>query len=163
VQKLAIDGQVSSLYASIEQEGMNRAQAIAQAVGDISETTMSLQSGLASEITNREQAIAQAVSDISETTSSLQSGLSEEVSTRSSQKEQLDSVLGNFQNDIVNLQDDKFNKTGGSLSGEVTLDSYLNFGSNWRVKASANGSKIIFQHKKADGVWRTALPFICSV
>jgi hypothetical protein len=57
----------------------------------------------------------------------------------------------------------KFNKSGGSVSGDMTLDSYLNFGVNWRVKASANGSKIIFQHMKADGIWRTALPFICSV
>jgi hypothetical protein len=35
-QKIAINGQISSLYASIDQEGMNRSQAIAQAVGDIS-------------------------------------------------------------------------------------------------------------------------------
>ena len=61
------------------------------------------------------------------------------------------------------LQSSKFNKSGGSLSGEVTLDSYLNFGTNWRVKASADGSKIIFQHKKSDGVWRNAIPFIASV
>jgi hypothetical protein len=66
-------------------------------------------------------------------------------------------------NKITALEDNKFNKAGGSLSGEVTLDSYLNFGTNWRVKASADGSKIIFQHKKADGVWRNAIPFIASV
>ena len=66
-------------------------------------------------------------------------------------------------NKITALENNKFNKAGGSLSGEVTLDSYLNFGTNWRVKASADGSKIIFQHKKADGVWRNAIPFIASV
>jgi len=62
------------------------------------------------------------------------------------------------------LSDVKFNKAGGDLVGDVTLvDSFLNFGLNWRVKASGDGTKILFQHKKSDGVWRTALPFICSV
>jgi hypothetical protein len=54
----------------------------------------------------------------------------------------------------------KFDKTGGSVSGEVTLDSYLNFGTNWRVKASSDGSRIVFQHKKADGSWKDGIPFI---
>ena len=76
-------------------------------------------------------------------------------------RESAETALGNS---INALQDDKFNKAGGSLSGDVTLvDSYLNFGLNWRVKASADGSKIVFQHKKADNVWRTAIPFICAV
>jgi hypothetical protein len=58
----------------------------------------------------------------------------------------------------------KLDKAGGIVTGDVTLvDSYLNFGSNWRVKASGDGSKIVFQHKKADNVWRTAIPFICAV
>ena len=54
----------------------------------------------------------------------------------------------------------KFDKAGGSVSGEVTLDSYLNFGTNWRVKASGDGSRIVFQHKKADGSWKDGIPFI---
>ena len=65
---------------------------------------------------------------------------------------------------VTALQNDKFNKAGGDISGTVKLvDAYLNFGDNWRVKASADGSKIVFQHRKADLVWRTAIPFICSV
>jgi Asp-tRNA(Asn)/Glu-tRNA(Gln) amidotransferase C subunit len=56
----------------------------------------------------------------------------------------------------------KFNKTGGDVSGNVKLvDSYLNFGDSWRVKASGDGLRIVFEHLK-NGVWRTALPFICS-
>ena len=54
----------------------------------------------------------------------------------------------------------KFDKVGGSVSGEVTLDSYLNFGTNWRVKGSASGDRIVFQHKKADGSWKDGIPFI---
>jgi len=56
----------------------------------------------------------------------------------------------------------KFDKSGGSISGDLSLDSYLQFGVNWRVKGTANGSKLVFEHMKADGVWRTALPFICA-
>jgi len=56
----------------------------------------------------------------------------------------------------------KFDKSGGSISGNVSLDSYLQFGANWRVKGTANGSKLVFEHMKADGLWRTALPFICA-
>ena len=62
---------------------------------------------------------------------------------------------------VTALQSSKFNKTGGNISGEVQLDSYLNFGNSWRVRASGNGLRIVFEHLK-NGVWRTALPFICS-
>jgi len=56
----------------------------------------------------------------------------------------------------------KFDKSGGSISGDLSLDSYLQFGVNWRVKGTANGSKLVFEHMKANGVWRVALPFICA-
>lgn len=63
---------------------------------------------------------------------------------------------------VTSLQDDKFNKSGGNISGDVKLvDSYLQFGDNWRVRASADGSKIVFEFKKLD-VWKPALPFICK-
>ena len=40
---------------------------------------------------------------------------------------------------VTAFQNDKFNKADGSLSGDVKLvDAYLNFGDNWRVKASAD-------------------------
>jgi hypothetical protein len=63
---------------------------------------------------------------------------------------------------VTALGDNKFNSSGGALSGDVKLvDSYLNFGDSWRVKASGDGLRIVFEHLK-NGVWRTALPFICS-
>jgi len=63
---------------------------------------------------------------------------------------------------VAALGNNKFNISGGSLSGDVKLvDSYLNFGDSWRVKASGDGLRIVFEHLK-NGVWRTALPFICS-
>lgn len=66
----------------------------------------------------------------------------------------------NSHSDLLDgLENSKFNKSGGAISGAVVLDSYLNFGPNWRVKASADGSKIVFEFKRGD-VWRTAVPFI---
>ena len=55
----------------------------------------------------------------------------------------------------------KFDKSGGAVSGDLTLDAYLNFGTNWRVKASGDGSRIVFEFKRG-AVWKTALPFICK-
>ena len=75
------------------------------------------------------------------------------------------SDLSSHGSSIAGLQDDlafKFDKAGGNISGEVVLDSYLNFGPNWRVKASADGSKIVFEFKRPDNIWRPALPFICK-
>ena len=71
----------------------------------------------------------------------------------------LDTAEGN----VTSLQDDKMNKSGGNFSGDIKLvDSYLNFGDNWRVEASGDGSRIVFEFLKA-GVWKPALPFICKV
>ena len=61
------------------------------------------------------------------------------------------------------VESGKANLSGADFSGPVKLYDYLNFSENWRVKASVDGARIVFQHKKADGVWRTAVPFICSV
>ena len=45
------------------------------------------------------------------------------------------------------LQSSKFDKSGGSVSGDVKLvDSFLNFGDSWRVKASGDGLRIVFEH-----------------
>ena len=83
------------------------------------------------------------------------------VDTEVSERKSADTALSTS---VTALQNDKFNKAGGDISGNVKLvDAYLNFGDNWRVKASGDGSKIVFQHRKADLVWRTAIPFICSV
>jgi predicted methyltransferase MtxX (methanogen marker protein 4) len=65
--------------------------------------------------------------------------------------------------DIENLQSSKANLSGAEFTGDVKMvDSYLMFGNNWRVRGSADGTKIVFQHMKNDGVWRNALPFICQ-
>ena len=69
--------------------------------------------------------------------------------------------------EVALLQASKFDKTGGLVSGavqvqgDVIVDSYLYFSSDWRVKGSADGKRLTFEHRK-NGVFRTALPFICA-
>ena len=82
------------------------------------------------------------------------------VDTEVTERKSADTALSDS---VTGLHNSKFDKAGGSVSGDVTLDSYLVFGVNWRVKGSADGSRLVFQHKKLDGVWRNAIPFIASV
>ena len=42
----------------------------------------------------------------------------------------------------------------------LLADSYLQFGPQWRVKASANGKRLEFQHKRLGADWKLAVPFI---
>jgi hypothetical protein len=94
----------------------------------------------------------------------LSLGLENELANRSYGDAQLNGRVDNISMVVEGLQDSKANKSGATFTGDVRLeDAYLNFGESWRVKASGDGSKILFQHKKADNVWRTAVPFICSV
>ena len=94
----------------------------------------------------------------------LSLGLENELASRSYGDALLNGRVDTVSMAVEGLQDSKANKSGATFTGDVTLeDAYLNFGSNWRVKCSGDGSKILFQHKKADNVWRTAVPFICSV
>ena len=76
----------------------------------------------------------------------------------------LNSRCDGLNNSVTALGDSKLNKDGGVMTGDLQINnSYLKFSDFWRVSCSNDGSKILFQHKKADGVWRTAVPFICSV
>ena len=156
-----LSGRIDTVSLNLENEVTNRGQALAQAVGDISETTSSLRSDLNDEVTNRSQSLAQAVSDISETTNSLRSDLNGEVTNR---EQSLAQAVGDISETTSSLQNIKRDKTDGVFDVDVTVHDYLNFGERWRVKASSNGTKSMlnFQHKKLDGVWRTALPFIAS-
>ena len=85
-----------------------------------------------------------------------------EVSRATAADSDHDSRLNAHDSSISNLDNYKMNKSGGNFSGEVVMDSYLRFGPNWRVKGSADGVRLVFQHMKADGVWRNAVPFIAS-
>jgi hypothetical protein len=75
------------------------------------------------------------------------------------EKKRAEGVESGHATRITSAENDKFAKAGGSISGDVVLDSYLYFGTAWRVKCSADGTRIEFQYKKTD-TWKLALPFI---
>ena len=130
---------------------------ISDRVSAVSAASATLQSAINAEAAQR------IASDVN-ASSAFQSAHLYEISRATGIEDGLATRLDGHDNSIAFLQNDKLNKSGGDVTGALTLvDSYLNFGLNWRVKASADGSKIVFQHKKADDVWRTAIPFICSV
>ena len=151
----------TNLSTAIATEVTNRdtaiTTAVAQSASSLSETTDSLQSQLTSEIDNRNTAIATAITTESvnrqNSVSSVAVAINNEVALRTSQKTQIDTSLS-----------EKMPKTGGSFTGSVSLDDYLNFGARWRVKGSSDGKRLVFEYcQAADGVlWKTAIPFIQS-
>jgi len=70
-----------------------------------------------------------------------------------------------LEQEVVVLTNEKLSKSGGTMSGDLSLDNkYLYFSTNWRVSGNLTGSKLTFEHYKADlDQWRVALPFICAV
>lgn len=70
-----------------------------------------------------------------------------------------------LEQEVVVLTNEKLSKSGGTMSGDLSLDNkYLYFSTNWRVSGNLTGSKLTFEHYKADlAQWRVALPFICAV
>lgn len=94
---------------------------------------------------------------------SLETKLETESARAMASEASLETKIEQESNRAQDVESGKANLSGADFSGPVKLFDYLNFSENWRVKASVDGARIVFQHKKADGVWRTAVPFICSV
>ena len=132
----AISTEVSDRNTAIQ-------QAVAQSASSLSETTDSLQSQLTSEIDNRNTAIATAVTTESvnrqNSVSSVAVAINNEVALRTSQKTQIDTSLS-----------EKMPKSGGSFTGSVNVDDYLNFGTRWRVKGSSDGKRLVFEYCKQE-------------
>ena len=151
----------TNLSNAINTEVTNRNTAIQEATANVasslSETTDSLQSQLTSEIANRNSAITTAVSV--EATSrqtadtNIGNALQSEVALRNTQKTQIDTSLS-----------ERMPKAGGTFSGSVVFDDYLNFGTRWRLKGSSDGKRLVFEYCQAGDnlVWKTAIPFIQS-
>ena len=141
-----ITAEVTARTSAVSAENTHALAAESQEASDRATADALVQSNLNAEATSRLNA---------------DNALGGRVDTEVTERKSADTALNTS---VTALQNDKFNKAGGDISGTVKLvDAYLNFGDNWRVKASADGSKIVFQHRKADLVWRTAIPFICSV
>ena len=74
----------------------------------------------------------------------------------------LDVKISNEKSRAEGVESLKASLSGAVFSGNVQLsDSYLQFGVNWGVKGSADGSRLVFEHLR-NNVWKTAVPFISS-
>ena len=147
-------------------------------IDSLSSSSASLRTDLTSEIalragqkTSIDASIADEVSARTSAVSDLNFMLSEESSSHVSadtalgvrvddEKTRAEGVEAGHETRITSVEDTKLNKAGGSMTGDLTIqDSYIYFGTAWRVKASADGTRIEFQYKKTD-TWKLALPFI---
>jgi hypothetical protein len=144
----------------------------------LSSSSASLRTDLTSEIalragqkTSIDASIADEVSTRTSAVSDVNFMLQEESGSRVSadnalgsriddEKTRAEDVEGTHDSRLTSVENDKLNKAGGSMTGDLTIqDSYIYFGASWRVKASADGTRIEFQYKKTD-TWKLALPFI---
>ncbi len=144
----------------------------------LSSSSASLRTDLTSEIalragqkTSIDASIADEVSTRTSAVSDVNFMLQEESGSRVSadnalgsriddEKTRAEDVEGTHDSRLTSVESDKLNKAGGSMTGDLTIqDSYIYFGASWRVKASADGTRIEFQYKKTD-TWKLALPFI---
>lgn len=72
---------------------------------------------------------------------------------------------------ITGLANDKFDKAGGQISGEVRVNldaSYFYLSPVWRIRTDAVGKRIVFEFNKdvtayeGEGDWVSGIPFISS-
>ena len=136
-------------------------------IDSLSSSSASLRTDLTSEIALR----AGQKTSIDSSISGVNFMLQEESGTRvsadtaleskiSDEKSRAEDVEGTHDSRLTSVENDKLNKAGGSMTGDLTIqDSYIYFGTAWRVRASADGTRIEFQYKKTD-TWKLALPFI---
>ena len=168
---------VTALYTKIDDEKKAeisaRDSAIAQTVSSLSETTDSLQGQIDAEVSARGSAIDAEVSargsaitaEVTARNLAISTATAPIVASATTTHNMLLSQGNYFNDKVTGLENNKLNKAGGVMTGDLQMNnnSYLKFSDFWRVSCSNDGSKILFQHKKADGIWRTAVPFICSV
>lgn len=155
----AEDADLSSRISSVETMAE---QAVATEKTRAEAAELALSTAIADEYKGRVDAVAQEAKDRD---SAISSAVSAESVIRIAAESDLDSKIAAEQQRAEGVEAGKANLSGGAMfeGGDViVLDSYLQFGNNWRVKGSFDGKRLVFEHKKADNVWRTAIPFITS-
>ena len=148
-----LSGRIDVVSASLENEQSDRSSADAGLSGRIDVVSASLEN----EQSDRSTADAGLSGRIDVVSASLENEQSDRSTADAGLSGRIDVEVKRAE-DVEAL---KFDKSGGAVSGDLTLDAYLNFGTNWRVKASGDGSRIVFEFKRG-AVWKTALPFICK-
>ena len=127
-----------------------------------------MDNAFSSEVTNR----INAVSGEANIARAAENALNVRVDTESKARYDEDVLINSS---ITALQDNKFNKAGGAISGflqvdnnlevlgQATMNSYLNFGLLWRVSGSVDGKRLVFQYRKdTESPYKNAVPFISS-
>ena len=122
---------------------------------------LALSTAIADEYKSRVDAVAQEAKDRD---SAISAAVSAESLIRIAAELDLDGKITAEQQRAEGVEAGKANLSGAMLEGGplVVLDSYLQFGDNWRVRGSFDGKRLVFEHKRPNGPWRTALPFITS-
>ena len=132
------------------------------------EQKISIDSAISQEEMFRSAAVADLEAKLSEETLSRSGNdtqLGERITSEESRATAVESLHGE---QLSSLDASKLNKAGDMMTGDLMVassgsivleDSYLYFGTAWRVKASGSGDRIVFEYKK-NGVWKMALPFI---
>ena len=121
-----------------------------------------LSTAISDEYKSRVDAVAQEAKDRD---SAISAAVSAESLIRIAAELDLDGKITAEQQRAEGVEAGKANLSGGAMfeGGDlVVLDSYLQFGTNWRVRGSGDGKRLVFEHKREGGPWRTALPFITS-
>ena len=127
----------------------------------ISSVETNLETSLAAEVARATAAEADLSSHISSVETNLETSIAAEVTRATDAETALGAQISSVETNLETSLNLKADKAGATFSGDVTLDSYLQFGALWRVKGSADGKRLVFEYKRND-VWRTALPFITS-
>ena len=152
----------SSLYTQISSVETAAEQAVATERTRAMDAEGLLSSAISDEYKSRVDAVAQEAKDRD---SAISAAVSAESLIRIAAELDLDGKITAEQQRAEGVEAGKANLSGGAMfeGGDlVVLDSYLQFGTNWRVRGSFDGKRLVFEHKRPDGPWRVALPFITS-
>ena len=180
--------QISTLTTSIEDEAKRATAAEAdldsrisgvetageQAVADEQSRALLAESALEIKIQSESDRASLAEGQLDTRATILSSALEEEKTRATSAETDLDSRISSVETAAETAVASersraeaaealKADLSGATFTGDIQLaDSYLQFGLNWRVKASGDGRRLVFEYKR-DQVWKTAIPFITSL
>ena len=176
----------TTLANSISSEATSRAVADTLLSSQITALSTSSAAALASETAARTAADATLTSALNAEVSlrstqktAIDASLAAEISARAAadvalglrvddEKTRAEAIESYHGEQLESLIQNKLEKAGDTITGDMLVastgslvmeDSFLYFGANWRVKASSDGSRIVFEYKK-DNVWKGAVPFI---
>jgi hypothetical protein len=153
---------------------VSQLSSISTSVDDETKRAVAAESAIESKVGSLETAMESADSALNSRIDTLSLSLEDENSRAVAAEAALESKIGSVETNAESALASEVSRaqaaealkadlSGATFTGDVQLsDSYLQFGPNWRVKGSADGSRLVFEHKR-NNVWKVAVPFISSV